>query len=48
MNGLILPQSTVQLIHRVLPAQRHPGLQLDKFSIPGDQQAQKTAGFRLE
>jgi CRISPR type III-B/RAMP module RAMP protein Cmr6 len=43
MNGLILPQSTAQLIDRVLIAQRHPGLQLDKFSIPGNQMAQKQA-----
>ncbi|MBA2226669.1 type III-B CRISPR module RAMP protein Cmr6 [Thermogemmata fonticola] len=43
MNGLILPQSTVQLLSRVPDAQRHPGLQLDKFSIPGNQMAQKQA-----
>ena len=43
MNGLILPQSTIQLIDRVFIAQRHPGLQLDKFSIPGNQMAQKQA-----
>jgi len=41
--NLVLPQSTVSLINGAASNHRHPGLQLDKFSIPGDQQAQKTA-----
>ncbi len=40
---LVLPQSTVRLIQSVAVKQRHQGLQLDKFSVPGDQTAQKTA-----
>jgi len=40
---LVLPQSTVRLINGATNNHRHPGLQLDKFSIPGDQQAQKAA-----
>jgi len=43
MNSLILPESTVRLINGAADTHRHPGLQLDKISIPGDQQAQKTA-----
>jgi len=43
MNSLILPHSTVRLINGAGANYRHPGLQLDKFSIPGDQQAQKAA-----
>jgi CRISPR-associated protein Cmr6 len=41
--SLVLPKNTVQLIETVADNQRHPGLQLDKFSIPGDQTAQKAA-----
>jgi len=41
--SLYLPKSTVAVIHKVQNDHRHPGLQLDKFSIPGDQQAQKEA-----
>lgn len=41
--NLVLPQSTVSLINSAADDHRHPGLQLDKFSIPGDQQAQKAA-----
>jgi len=43
MNCLVLPQSTAVLINSATDNQRHPGLQLDKFSIPGDQEAQKTS-----
>jgi CRISPR-associated protein Cmr6 len=35
-----LPRSTQELIERVPLAQRHPGLQLDRYVIPGDQQSQ--------
>ena len=41
--SLVLPSSTVKLINGAADGHRHPGLQLDKFSIPGDQQAQKAA-----
>jgi len=40
---LVLPESTVNLLKTVGSSGRHPGLQLDKFSVPGDQQAQKAA-----
>jgi CRISPR-associated protein Cmr6 len=43
MNGLVLPESTRRLVNAAANNHRHPGLQLDKYSIPGDQQAQKTA-----
>lgn len=43
MSPLVLPRGMVQSIDRVADPQRHPGLQLDKFNIPGDQQAQKAA-----
>ena len=43
MSQLVLPQSTVRLINGSADNHRHPGLQLDKFSVPGDQQAQKAA-----
>lgn len=43
MSQLVLPESTVKLINGAADTHRHPGLQLDKFSIPGDQQAQKAA-----
>jgi CRISPR-associated protein Cmr6 len=42
-HQLVLPQTTLQLINKVDLSQRHPGLQLDKFSIPGEQTAQKQA-----
>lgn len=41
--SLVLPHSTVKLINSVPDNQRHPGLQLDRFSAPGDQAAQKEA-----
>jgi CRISPR-associated protein Cmr6 len=41
--SLVLPQSTVRLINSVVVNHRHPGLQLDKFSVAGDQTAQKSA-----
>lgn len=43
MSKLVLPQSTVELIDGAAWNHWHPGLQLDKFSITGDQQAQKAA-----
>jgi CRISPR-associated protein Cmr6 len=43
MSQLVLPNSTVTLINGAADNHRHPGLQLDKFSIPGNQQAQKAA-----
>ncbi|MCI0624644.1 MAG: type III-B CRISPR module RAMP protein Cmr6, partial [Acidobacteria bacterium] len=39
--SLVLPESTVALINGMPPSERHPGLQLDKYSIPGDQTKQK-------
>ncbi len=41
--NLVLPQSTLNLLNRVPVTSRHPGLQLDKLSIPGDQTVQKRA-----
>lgn len=41
--NLVLPKSTVEIIEKVKIENRHPGLQLDKFSIPGDQKIQKEA-----
>ncbi len=41
--SLVLPQSTLNLLNSVPVASRHPGLQLDKFSEPGDQTVQKRA-----
>lgn len=41
--NLILPQSTLDLLAGVPLTSRHPGLQLDKFSVPGDQTVQKQA-----
>jgi CRISPR-associated protein Cmr6 len=41
--SLALPRSTVRLINAAANNQRHPGLQLDKHSVPGDQTAQKEA-----
>ncbi len=41
--SLALPKSTVQVIDAVPDNLRHPGLQLDKFTVPGDQTAQKAA-----
>lgn len=41
--NLILPQRTLDLLARVPLTSRHPGLQLDKLSVPGDQTVQKQA-----
>jgi len=41
IQQLVLPESTVRLIRSTQV--QHPGLQLDKYSVPGDQQAQKKA-----
>ncbi len=41
--SLVFPQTTIALINAVANNRRHPGLQLDKLSVPGDQTAQKTA-----
>ncbi len=41
--SLILPQTTLDLLNRVPVNNRHPGLQLDKLSVPGDQMVQKQA-----
>ncbi len=40
---LVLPKSTVHLMEATADNHRHPGLQLDKFSVHGDQSAQKVA-----
>ena len=39
----ILPKRVVAVLGEVAVPQRHPGLQLDKLSLPGDQKAQKAA-----
>lgn len=41
--NLILPESMLALLKRIPDSGRHPGLQLDKFSPVGNQQAQKKA-----
>jgi CRISPR-associated protein Cmr6 len=38
---LYLPKSTTALIEKEPLESRHPGLQLDKFSPPGDQKVQR-------
>ena len=40
---VVLAESTGRLLNNVPVEDRHPGLQLDKFSDPGDQAKQKTA-----
>ncbi|HQU45168.1 MAG TPA: hypothetical protein PK867_20300, partial [Pirellulales bacterium] len=41
--NLVLPERTVALLQRLGIRDRHPGLQLDKFSAVGDQSRQKDA-----
>ena len=41
--SLVLPDKVNCLLGEVPESERHPGLQLDKFSVPGDQSAQKEA-----
>jgi len=41
VQGPCIPKSTKDLLDKVNVEERHPGLQLDKFSTVGDQQAQK-------
>lgn len=43
MTGLVLPRGSAELIENVCPQERHPGLQLDKFSPGGDQERQACA-----
>ena len=40
---LVLPRGVADLVGRVDVSDRHPGLQLDKLSPPGDQKAQRQA-----
>lgn len=40
---LVLPRSAADLVEQVDVSQRHPGLQLDKLSPPGDQRTQRQA-----
>jgi len=40
---ICLPSSTAGLVAKQPVGSRHPGLQLDKFSVPGDQNAQRDA-----
>ena len=40
---LTLPKGVARLLQDIVCAERHPGLQLDKFSAPGKQEAQKSA-----
>ena len=40
---LVLPRGVADLVERVGVPDRHPGLQLDKLSPPGDQKAQRRA-----
>lgn len=41
--SLVLPSSAADLVKKVCLSERHPGLQLDKLSPPGDQKAQRQA-----
>lgn len=41
--SLVLPQRTLDLVNRTDARERHPGLQLDKLSVSGDQKAQRDA-----
>jgi CRISPR-associated protein Cmr6 len=38
---VVLPRSVQALIHQVSLAERHPGLQLDRLSVPGNQERQR-------
>ena len=40
---LFLPRGVAELVKRINVSDRHPGLQLDKLSPPGDQKAQRPA-----
>ncbi len=40
---LVLPSSAADLVEQLDVSKRHPGLQLDKLSPPGDQKAQRQA-----
>lgn len=40
---MTLPQSTCELLRNATGSRRHPGLLLDKFSPPGDQEKQRDA-----
>lgn len=40
---LVLPRSAADLVEQLDVSKRHPGLQLDKLSPPGDQKAQRQA-----
>ena len=40
---LVLPRSAADLVEQVGLSERHPGLQLDKLSPPGDQRTQRQA-----
>ena len=46
-GDLTLPSGVVAVLDEVGDSQRHPGLQLDKLSPPGDQKAQKAAIERV-
>lgn len=43
ISSLVLPQSAANLIETTAFSGRNPGLQLDKYSPPGDQRAQRDA-----
>ena len=45
--GLVLPRSVAGLLQNVACAERHPGLQLDKFSPIGKQEVQRDAVERV-
>ena len=47
MTGLVLPRGVADLLQNVACAERHPGLQLDKFSRPGSQEVQRDAVERV-
>ncbi len=44
---LVLPHSVAEIVETVAVSQRHPGLQLDKLSPPGDQKEQLRALERV-
>src|SRR5690242_11047669 len=44
---IALPRSTQSVIEQVQLAERHPGLQLDRLVIPGDQERQREALLKV-
>ena len=47
VTGLVLPRGVADLLQNVACVERHPGLQLDRFSPPGSQEGQRDAVERV-